>query len=217
MPATGKSPQEVIALLDALLVEVNDMNDNPEGKSSLPFEVVMNTVEAERGLTDVRAALIKVQEAITGEVERSKIPVKLCMCKGGEKDGETMDISECPIHLIDHPYHDGCCDEDEKAHRNYTRDEWHYFYPKVFDERVAVNDRTFRLDAHLHRREVREKGIHAVGVTITQIFPPTGDEEDEDDRNAGLCFDMSLDALQALNPSIQRLLTVDVSHLASEE
>lgn len=173
--------------IDALLVSLNKWRSY-SASGSVEFSIVMNQSEAERNLIDARESVDKLIASVEKEHQRIATPVPICQC-------HETDNSLCSIHTVSHFYQEGCCDQPKESHRHMTGDEYDATYPEVFNEVVnspAEPDRRLRVDARKYKRRI--------GLTITQLFP--------DDDNAGLCFDMSLQDLKAIMPSLERLVQI---------
>lgn len=178
--------QSALDQLAALMAHLDDYRKDSDLGGTISADVVFERIEAQQKLAEAHVHLQHLMLAVDVEYERKKAPVRMCLCK--DVDG-AYDISECSIHTIDHVFRTGCCDQPEGAHRQATTEELTVLYPKVYDKRVVVGDSTYRVDAH-------RSTDHGVWVTLTQLFK--GEEDDSD--GAGLCFDLSLDALIATLP-----------------
>jgi hypothetical protein len=181
--------QHVLERTDALLELIDSWSIPPtdDTERTVSATLMIGTLEVENALIDAREAVQKLIKDTNEEYERKALPVRMCQC-------DDTDNSLCSIHTVGHVWVAGCCDSEEDAHRHPTPDEWKVLAPEIFKETVVVGDgRKYRVDAH--------KYSDGANVCITYLF---ADSEDEDDDAAGLCFDMPMDALQAVLPLLER-------------
>ncbi len=147
-------------------------------------DIARYALESKHSLTESRENLIKLLGALGESKELFGGPVKLCRCKGTDNSG-------CEIHTISHYHRPGCCEEPEEAHRHMTGEEYDREFPLILDKTVTVGDERYNIECR--------RFWDGDGVTVTRLVG--------DDKHGGLCFDFSVDALPALLPLLQELLT----------
>ncbi len=193
--------RELREALDALIVRVDGLkvSDGP----TVGIDVMFAEMDISHKLIEARDAIDKLADAANVEFERTKIPVQHCQCE--EIHGRYV-ITKCPVHTVDHLFRTGCCDQDDRVHRNATSTEYETLYPLIYDRKFTVGETTYRLDAR------RYDG--GDGVTLTQVFPkhvcPEGKpcEADHDDlagEYGGLCLDFPREIVPELIKSLQEL------------
>lgn len=189
--------QSLRDMLDALMVRA-DKATLGDGLTT-EFRVVSAEMDLAHKLAEARDALDALATAVHADsVERTKIPTRMCRCKGDDY----TDISLCPIHTINHPHKEGCCDGEEDAHRHMTSSEYKAAYPLIFDAQFTVDGTTYRVDSR--------RFSTGDGVTLTRLFPKSAGENNEDDDDyGGLCFDFRREIVPDL---IRVLQLLDATH-----
>lgn len=190
-----KSQMQMLRIaLDALIANVEKVyKEGKTGRNWLSGDEVFAHIALVDKLGDARDELEKLAEASSVALEHIASPIQQCRCE--EKDN-VYDNSKCPIHTIDHVHVNKplCCDQPDKAHRHPTGVEYEQLYPKIFDTKFLVGDRTYRVDARRY--------TDGDGVTFTQVFKT---DEDDEDNFGGICFDFSRDAVPQLIEALQEL------------
>lgn len=178
--------------LDSLMKRADVFRGMPE-RSYVGVDEVFAHLDLMHKLAEAKNGLDKLAQAINADIEHTKAPIRMCLCK--EID-DHYDNTDCPIHLVDHVYEISCCDQPEKTHRHMTDKEFEVRFPLLFDHTFEIGDQKYRVDA----RQWREH----IGVTFTRLFKhrcpedrPCEDAHD-DESESGLCFDFDAKAVPQL-------------------
>ncbi len=100
---------------------------------------------------------------------------------------------------IDHYHKPGCCDAPEEQHRQMTEEEYDTEFPTLLSRTVEAGGDRYNVEARRY--------WDGIGVCITELMPG------EPDDGAGMCFDISLEGLQAILPSLSEVAAlVEADH-----
>src|SRR5438105_191424 len=89
--------KSAIGGIDMLMTQIDKADDGLGDHAGIPMEMVFARLEALHSLSGAREAIFKLIEARDGEVQRHKIPIRMCEC-------DDTDNSKCPVHTVGHPY-----------------------------------------------------------------------------------------------------------------